>query len=470
MKKINIICLGFFLLIQTSCNSWLDVDLKSQMEESKLFSTEQGFHEALAGIYSSMVQSDMYGQRLTYGFMDVLGQTYDVYRLNPTYSKYANYEYSDKDMVSIFSDIWYKEYNAIAGLNNILKYIEINGDKLRPEIMEQIKGEALGLRAFLHFDIYRMYAADVKLKPDVERLPYNTVFGVETPVLSSTKDYIGLVVKDLEEALTCLENDPIRTAIPWQLGNEKGQNKDEADLYVARMNYFAVQALLARVYLAKGDQVNARRMAEEVITAEQFRLVDYKTSLDVEEAQMDALFSDEHIFSLRNKGLPDLTKGLLNQSNAQGTNLQLHANYVILFPTTEDIRFDKWIAQGVITKYKKNNTTRFFPKVPLIRLSEMYFIAAETWLEENPDKAKDYMDRLRDSRIRNNTPLGSFTEEDLITEMRRDFLAEGQMFFVYKRLNHAIPQLSGEPEIRPDDNKFVFPLPENEVTNGNRNI
>ena len=44
-------CIGSLLLtlMLCSCNSWLDVDLINQSEESDLFSTERGFSEALAG-------------------------------------------------------------------------------------------------------------------------------------------------------------------------------------------------------------------------------------------------------------------------------------------------------------------------------------------------------------------------------------------------------------------------------------
>ncbi|MFR1240473.1 MAG: hypothetical protein ACLSDJ_04840 [Butyricimonas faecihominis] len=70
MKIINNL-LRVILLLCCSCNSWLDVDLKNQMEEHKLFSSEAGFREALAGVYGKIVGSDMYGQDLIFGVLDV---------------------------------------------------------------------------------------------------------------------------------------------------------------------------------------------------------------------------------------------------------------------------------------------------------------------------------------------------------------------------------------------------------------
>lgn len=49
---------------------------------------------------------------------------------------------------------------------------------------------------------------------------------------------------------------------PYELGNGDGENKDQSDLYVARMNYYAAKALLARVYLNMGGEKvkEARRL------------------------------------------------------------------------------------------------------------------------------------------------------------------------------------------------------------------
>lgn len=57
-------CIGSLLLtlMLCSCNSWLDIDLINQSEESDLFSTERGFSEALAGVYCDIAASNMYGR------------------------------------------------------------------------------------------------------------------------------------------------------------------------------------------------------------------------------------------------------------------------------------------------------------------------------------------------------------------------------------------------------------------------
>lgn len=54
MKMKNSIWNLVWVCLLCSCNSWLDIKLINQSEESELFSTERGFSEALAGVYYDM--------------------------------------------------------------------------------------------------------------------------------------------------------------------------------------------------------------------------------------------------------------------------------------------------------------------------------------------------------------------------------------------------------------------------------
>ena len=44
-----LLAVGFTLMV-CSCNDWLDVQPKSQVEDSELFTSQQGYKEALAGV------------------------------------------------------------------------------------------------------------------------------------------------------------------------------------------------------------------------------------------------------------------------------------------------------------------------------------------------------------------------------------------------------------------------------------
>ena len=145
------------MFLFVSCSSWLDVKPKTTVEEEEVFGREIGFKEALTGIYIKMTSTDLYARNLSYGFLDILGQRYHINdKLNYedelwyTFPSTNTQEYTDK--------IWSEMYNVIANVNNLLYYCDKNRHVFATEhYYEIIKGEALGLRAFLHFDLLRMF-------------------------------------------------------------------------------------------------------------------------------------------------------------------------------------------------------------------------------------------------------------------------------------------------------------------------
>lgn len=479
MKLFNKIRLGilmFALFASAGCSKWLDVKLENEVDEEKLFSKEQGFKDALLGIYSQMSKGSMYGQTLSYEMLDIIAQSYDYTNLKGSYEKMRDLSYLDKSVRPRIDAVWYQMYNNIAAANNIIGWVAKNGHVMSDRVRSQVHGEALALRAFLHFDLLRMFAPDVKLNPKDTGIPYNKEFGVSRPPMYSVEETLQLVINDLKDALVLLNEDPIRSTAPYELGNEEGQTKNGADEYVARFNYYAVQAELARAYLMKGDQKMARDYADSVINSGKFALVDYKKSIDVPEEKLDVLFSDEHIFSLRNKDIPEKAQELLarqvTESSSSDAKLKMPSYLSTIYGgNNDDTRYGKWFNVGgsYMEKYNKKNTKKFFPKIPVIKLSEMYFIAAEGWMGVDDQKALGYLNSVRSSRIRNTGAWTYISMEYLLEEMRRDFQGEGQLFFIYKRLNREIRRESAEGNIYPSNSIFVFPMPKSEIEQGNRN-
>lgn len=59
-------------MLLTSCDDFLDVRPDSQEVESDLFSTPQGFEDAIYGVYGSMQVSSLYGKEMTWGLTDIM--------------------------------------------------------------------------------------------------------------------------------------------------------------------------------------------------------------------------------------------------------------------------------------------------------------------------------------------------------------------------------------------------------------
>ena len=101
----------------------------------------------------------------------------------------------------------------------------------------------------------------------------------------------------------------------------------------------------------------------------------------------------------------------------------------------------------------------------MIRVSEMYYIAAEC--EPNPAQALKYLETVRQHRGLSDMPLDASADlqSEIANEYRKEFLGEGQLWYYFKRTNSAsIP--NGWSFTGPD--LYTFDRPEKEDTNANR--
>lgn len=465
--KIKIVSLLCFIFSFSSCNSWLDIELANKVDEGKLFKSEQGFYEALAGIYSQMAGTSLYGGTLTYEYMDIYGQYYS-YNSN-RYEKHFSYAYNLAEVKNIHAAIWKNLYNCITGANNILLWADKNASVLSENSLNQVKGEALAMRAFLHFDLYRMFSPDVKRDPKAKGIPYNKVFGVSLPPIYTVEEVTQLILNDLFEAEKLLANDAIVNVVPYQI---ESVNKDAADKYVARFNLYGVKAMIARLYQARGQNEEAIKYAKEVIESEKFRLLDF-SSVNQDEKLTDILFSDEHIFSLRNKKIAEVTHKLYYAIEKDGVttlaSLPFNETSSKYEGNSEDMRYAKWFNVGEFKKFELKNTDRFYGKMPMIKLSEMYLIIAECSYTSAPEVSLQYINTLRKHRVANSVAWSFLTKKYIIEEMVREYLGEGQMWYAYKRNNLPVIDMSNGKEIPASNNLFVFPYPDKELETGGRN-
>ena len=295
-------------------------------------------------------------------------------------------------------NIYGSMYNIIGNINNFLKYI----DKNRPVIKtgkyyELMKGEALGLRAFLHFDLLRLFGPVYSENPTGKAIPYRVSFDQKaTPVLPA-EQVVTYVLKDLHEADSLLEvSDNKSFEIPNTYDKEYNAFESSRQM---RMNVYAVRAMLARVYLYKGDaesKAKALTYAREVVESGYF---------DLYEDNSNPVLFGEHVFGLN---VYELDK-LLEEEGKYKTRIpegQLSETYYILrtkenfdeqFETgsrgTYDIRANTHAFKNVsgdgdkkyklCLKYDQSKYTSNYSKyagkdvLPLIRLPEMYYIIAE---------------------------------------------------------------------------------------------
>lgn len=479
MKR-SILLLILPALLLASCSKWLDVKPKTQIVGSELLSTEGGFQDALYGVYATMASRSLYGDQLTMGFLDVLAQRYAI-STNPSHIFYqaSLYNYQDASVRADITNIWDTAYFAIVNLNNVINQVDAHRDVFQGNNYALLKGEAYGLRAFLHFDLLRMFGAAYASNPQAAAIPYlTTVSGNVTPV-SSVASALDSIITDLTIADTLLASYK-NVVLPTV--NTPVQANDWQNNRQYHFNYWAAEALLARVYLYKGDKANALLHATNVINSGVFQFI----TTSAITANHDRTFTPEQIFTLSKYNLLNYIPNYFQASGVAGANLNTNTrltntygnNGVVdkVFETSTggatDFRYAYlWGASSGVyfpTKYWQDATTAYTylnNLLPVIRLPEMYYIAAEC---ADPATATTYINKVRANRGLKDLPelTDPVAQQNEITkEYQKEFWCEGQLFYYYKRLNLAqIPYTS----IPGSDKVYVLPMPDNEIQYGNR--
>ena len=473
MRKNIIISAVLVLFVgMTSCSGWLDVKPKKTVEEEELFSREIGFKEALTAAYIKMANTNLYAKNLSYGFIDILGQRYENGKGTDTYQDELYYTFPSKKTEEFTSVIWGKMYNIIADLNNLLYWVDKNKTVFTtPDYYEIIKGEALGLRAFLHFDLLRMYGPIYKEHPDARSICYRSVFSREATELLPAKTVMDSVVVDLKRAEELLtDTDPLLFDFPHEEDLDEREMKGDRFLVYRhkRMNLYAVKAMLARAFLYMQDKENAMKYANEVIDSKIFTLVADNT--------FDRIYSTEIIFSIYVDKFEDqvkneFTRGAFSISDRQFLNelFDVASDGGNDIRMREGVGFDYDTFSAATRKFKQDNMWASTEgTIPLIRLPEMYYILAEC--EENDDLSADYLNKVREMRGIDATSYKNNASRKLTEiekEYRKELYGEGQLFYFYKR--NFYTNFLHCPVAQMTEKNYVFSLPENEQLFGKTN-
>lgn len=311
MKHTYILLLLVQLLALSACDDWLDVSPKTQIKSDDNFSSEQGFKDALTGVYLLMEDESLYGKELTFGMLDAMGQYYTAMSSNNTYIYDKAFDYSNSDVESRKDAVWKNMYTAIANDNELISYI----DKANPKMFtgcnyHLIRGEAYGLRAFMHFDLMRLWGESYAANPHSKCIPYVKTVTADVYKLSTVAEVLDLCLADLAVAEAELQVDPVAESTEQNvdpMATDAAAASSHDDTYERdrsfKMNYYAVKLLEARVYLYKGDYQKALEAAKEVIGQSAFYWTPESEITTSIITSRNFVFSEELIFALFDTGL-----------------------------------------------------------------------------------------------------------------------------------------------------------------------
>lgn len=463
MKIVSYIYVLCALMMATACENFLDITPQGQVKRDDLLSTPEGVEDAMYGAYSQMRSTSLYGKELSYSALDVLAQYFESYGNNKV-EALLKYDYKHSTVESMFEGTWVEMYKNISNVNSILNSSLVANATGYPAKI--YRGEALGLRAFMHFDLLRIYAEQVTLKPEALGIPYATEFSLNTPDFLKVSEVYERIIADLLLAEQLLADE-----------DQYAGNRTFMTMRQIHFNIHAVHATLARVYLTMGDYENALKYAMKVINESGHTLLKYTEVLgDV----AGILSRKETIFGIQSS--TDFYSNVYNDLwlTTSFYSLNPRDDYATVYEANgeEDFRLGSFFETQmsgsvrfikVLDKYKVEGNESSRPAdmiqgLNLIRLPEMYYIASECQVNANElDKAADLLDKVRISRgvtALDRTNLSATMMQNAINEERyKELIGEGQTFFNMKRQNLPITTIDGAT-ITPTSSVYVVPIPD----------
>ena len=502
MKTYILFLFALLTVCLTSCDDWLDVRAGNTIKEEDQFRTYKGFRDALTGCYMAMADQKTYGQRMTMTTVELLANLWYCPEENktqtPEYYYLTTHSYTQDAVLTPIDEIYRGLFNTIAQANVIIKHAEAEGEAINDEkTRATITGEAYAIRAYCQLDVLRLFGQLPQGGSKQVSLPYSYVTGInEMPSYYAFDDYVTLLKADIDKALSLLEdNDPIFQYTFEDLNSPTTTLMEDSYFYYRqfRLNYWAVKALQARMYLYLGENNNAYKAAMSVINA---KGIDGNPIMELSGlTDMGAnrfACPSECLFYLSKYDINTYANNVLVGGN-WGLDWQITSRYLYL---TEDMLHQLYLSiasstgshnrynniwnrqakapSGAICPtlkkywYSEETTNDLMLKhqiIPMLRMSEIYLIAIETTTSLTEANSL-YTTYMRSCAVSNHSTFGSTNEvkEEIINEYRRELFGEGQMFYTYKRINSAKMLWKAE-EVQEDE--YIVPLPQTEYNPNN---
>ena len=250
IKKKYACILLLLLAIGSGCSDWLDVRPRNEMKEEDMYANEEGFKSALTGAYIQLAAEELYGRDASMYIPEMLAQhwTISTDKVSLIYNICA-FDYTHEKSEEAIEKLWKKYYQCIVHLNNVLGNLETTGVTFTNGNEALIKGEALGLRGFLHLELLRLFGPmPEKATAGSPAIPYQEQMTKDPGKLHTItyKEVCEKIIRDLDAAEKLLVKDPILVGSNTQLNQPaydwEGKPLDEWQFYrQVRFNYYAVK-------------------------------------------------------------------------------------------------------------------------------------------------------------------------------------------------------------------------------------
>ncbi len=467
-KKLTYIILAA-AIFATGCDKFLDVNPKGEVFDEDMFSTAEGYEDALYGIYSEIgTEEDMYA-----GYYLWIPEACSQNVTCLSDYKLGNLSLADwynNGPTTVRSGVWETSYEAINHVNNIIQYAEEDGPD-RFEYSGLYLGEALALRALIHFELIRLFGVPFYATADERAtgIPYVKEYSFDITEFSSLEETYANIIADLKEAESYLGQD--ETLVTAERDNVAGGFET---CRTTHLNLYAVQALLARVYWTMGDIDTACEYAEKVIDSGKFSFRPLSAFVQPDNGTLDM---NETIFGIYSEKFETANATKYGLSGSSSTAFELASDWLELYQSTssterDDYRINSWfdVNDEKLTKlvndvYYTGGSSSYSGSsiigVSVLRIPEMYFIVAEANLQSNPQKALEYFNTVIETRGLDPQET-TLTYDQLYAERRREFYGEGFTWHEMKKLGSDITTANGTVLDGTLSSTYTLPIPDEE--------
>ena len=435
-----------FLFCLSSCDSFVEVSLpKSQLTRTAVFEDYPTASAALTDIYSKMRESGML-TGLNSGLSNQLGNYTDELMAYGTISNPSLNFYNNTVLPSNanIAEYWNAGYNQIYAANSIIEGSQAS-TTLSEENKKKLLGEALFIRALLHFYLLNLFGD----------IPYVTQTDYKLNSVVTRMETAGVyknIIADLEKSIAFL---PVAYSSTERV----------------RPNQYTAKALLARVYLYSGANAEAANEASAVLNQTSVFVLTNNIS------QVFLLNSKETIWQLKSEvaGQNTHEAEIFIFKSGPPVLTALNDDFVNSFGMN-DLRKNNWIksvTNGTSTwfhtnKYKEAEFTATSKEYSILfRLAEQYLIRAEARARQGElIGAKEDLNIIRS---RSGLPATTAVSQEeildaILQERKWEFFTEhGHRFFDLKRFGKVDAILSASKPGWETTND-LFPIPQSELS------
>jgi starch-binding outer membrane protein, SusD/RagB family len=471
MRKYNIFFAAFLLLGFTSCKKeFLDVKPTNAGDAETAIQTAADAKVMINGLMSKMTSSDYYGRNfILYG--DVKGG--DLTISSQGRGLDALYTFNHSKSSNNYSGFWNQIYHCLLQANTIITNIDRLKAAGTTENFDSYKGQALTARALMLFDLVRLYGKPYTQDKTSYGVPNITqpLEASAQPLRASVEENYTQILKDLKEAEPLL-------------------SKSKSNGY---LNYYGNKAIQARVYLTMAKYTEALSAAQEIIASNVYKLYSNTEWVPSWKTQ----FGSESIFELgifpSESDLGSSSLGFYLRRKQHGSNQALGwfmaSDYFLnrLKQDANDVRWGVMSADessttrlgasykhsGSITLEGDGKGSSTAVNIKVIRVSEIYLIAAEAAYYSDKTLAANYLNQIRKRSPTLAAATATTITLDMIMEERsKELFTEGQRFFDMLRLNQQITfnddfgsiTVPSRPKtIDRTFQKVILPIPQDEI-------